>query len=87
LAWAYKQAERPLEALEQLRRALVNVITPEPTWSITTHNFEESITGRIGYEVAEQLQAEIRELEETLSSGTDTENPLLSTGRQAQDRE
>jgi thioredoxin-like negative regulator of GroEL len=62
LAQAYHEAGRFSDALEQIHKALANVTTTDPQWSITTRNFEESITGRIGYRVIERLTADLEKI-------------------------
>lgn len=67
LAWAYLEAGRPREALEHIRRALANVIELDPHWSITTRHFEESITGRTGYQIRERLAADLEQAKAALT--------------------
>ena len=62
LAWAYSEAGRFAEALAQLQRARANVIPPDPNWTLTRRNFEESVTGRAGHRVVERLDADIEKV-------------------------
>jgi tetratricopeptide (TPR) repeat protein len=62
LAWAYMEAGRFADALEQINRALTNVVTPTPDWKITIRNFEESITGRTGHLILERLSRDLEKI-------------------------
>ena len=68
LAWAYMEAGRHSDALEHINQALANVKTPEPEWSFTKRNFEESITGRIGHRVTERLESTLEKVQEKIKS-------------------
>jgi tetratricopeptide (TPR) repeat protein len=68
LAWAYMEAGRHSDAIEQINHALANVRTPEPEWSVTKRNFEESITGRIGHRVTERLASDLEKVQEKIKS-------------------
>lgn len=63
LSRAYRQAGRLVDAVAQIRAALSNVMVADPSWTVTTRNFEESITGRIGHRVAERLASDLKEIE------------------------
>ena len=67
LAWAYRQTGKFSKALEQIEKALSNVTQPDPSWSITRRNFEESITGRIGHRAAERLTSDLQKLKLNLA--------------------
>jgi tetratricopeptide (TPR) repeat protein len=67
LAWAYRQAGKFSNALEQIEKALGNVSQPDPSWSITRRNFEESITGRIGNRASERLTSDLQKLKPDLA--------------------
>jgi tetratricopeptide (TPR) repeat protein len=62
LAWAYMEAGKPSDALEQINQALSNVKSPDPEWSVTKWNFEETISGRIGNRATERLLADLEKL-------------------------
>ena len=70
LAWAYTEAGRYSDALAQLRIALANVTKADPSWSISTRNFEESITGRIGHRVIERLTSDMERVQAAMTQET-----------------
>jgi len=70
LAWAYMEAARFADALEQISKALTNVVTPNPEWSITTRNFEESITGRTGHRITERLSGDLEKIKTAMAKET-----------------
>lgn len=67
LAWAYKEAGRLSDALAQIRAALTNIASPDPAWTVTRRNFEESITGRTGHGIRERLMSDVKEIEDTMN--------------------
>lgn len=66
LAWAYAEAGRFPEAIDQINEALENIQQSDPTWSIATRNFEESISGTIGHRVAERLHSDLKKVEQSM---------------------
>jgi tetratricopeptide (TPR) repeat protein len=48
LAFTYRQAGRLEEAIEELKIALENLVSPDPSWSLADEYYESFITGRNG---------------------------------------
>jgi tetratricopeptide (TPR) repeat protein len=60
LGWEYERAGRLAEALDQLLRARRNIVQPDPRWDSVTRNFEESVSGRIGYGAGDRIASDER---------------------------
>lgn len=62
LAELYRRCSRKEEAIEQIRLALLNVMSPNSSWSILHKNYETFITWRAAHRNAERLEQELQSL-------------------------
>jgi len=69
LAWAYRDAGRHADALDQIDDAVRNATGIHPDASVALRAFEESITGRGGHRAAERLRGDRARVEREIEPG------------------
>jgi tetratricopeptide (TPR) repeat protein len=68
LSWAYERLDRINEAIEQLGLAKQNIVAVDESWDSNTYFIEESVSGRVSFDIATRIDNKLNELQEHLQA-------------------